>query len=77
MPNRLPFTRWLLQYRGEATAVGDLARQVARDHEWTDPPSLAALESQLSGAGCGQVVLDTARRAWRRFASDVGGRSRP
>jgi hypothetical protein len=73
---RLPFTKWLLQYRGEATAIGDLARQVARDYEWADPPSLVALESQLSGAGCSQTVLDTARRAWRRYSSDVGSRSR-
>ncbi len=76
MATPLPFTKWLRQYRGEATAVGDLARQVARDHEWADPPSLAALESQLSGAGCSQAVLATARRAWHRYASDARGRSR-
>jgi hypothetical protein len=75
MANRLPFSKWLLQYQGEATAVGDLARQVARDPEWADPPSLAALESQLSGAGCARAVLETARRAWRRYASDAGGLS--
>ncbi len=75
--SRLPFTKWLLQYQREATAIGDLARQVARDPEWMDPPSLTALESQLSGAGCSGTVLETARRAWRRYASDAGGRAKP
>jgi len=68
---RYTFTRWLLQYQKEATAVGDLARQVARDPEWTDPKTLAALESQLSGAGSPQATLDVARRAWRRYACDA------
>jgi len=71
---RLPFTRWLLQHQREETAFGDLARQVARDPEWTDPSNLAGLESQLLGAGRPQAVLETARRAWRRYAGDVGPR---
>ncbi len=71
---RYTFTRWLLQYQKEATVVGDLARQVARDPEWTDPATLAALESQLLGAGCPPAVVDVARRAWRRYASDAGPR---
>jgi len=74
MTGRFPFTKWLLQYQGEATVVGDLARQVARDPEWTDPATLAALESQLLGAGSPQATLDVARRAWRRYASDAGTR---
>jgi len=74
MAGRYTFTRWLLQHQKEATVVGDLARQVAHDQEWTDPPTLAALESQLSGAGSPQATLDVARRAWRRFASDAGTR---
>ena len=74
MAGRYTFTKWLLQYQQEATAVGDLARQVARDAEWTDPKTLAALESQLSGAGSPQATLDVARRAWRRYATDAGGR---
>jgi len=65
------FTRWLLQYQREPTAVGDLARQVADDPEWTDPPTLAALESQLSGAGSSRGTLDVARRAWQRYTSDA------
>jgi hypothetical protein len=71
---RFPFTRWLLQHQKEATALGDLARQVARDTEWSDPSSLAGMESQLLGAGSSQAVLDVARRAWRRYASDAGPR---
>jgi hypothetical protein len=64
----------LLQFQVEATAIGDLARQVVHDPEWTDPPTLAALESQLSGAGSPQATLDVARRAWRRYTSDTGPR---
>jgi len=71
---RYTFTQWLLQYERDATAVGDLARQVARDPEWTDPATLAALESQLLGAGSPQATLDVARRAWRRYACDAGTR---
>jgi hypothetical protein len=74
MAGRYTFTKWLLQYQKEATAVGDLARQVSRDPEWTDPKTLAALESQLSGAGSPRATLEVARRAWRRFASDAGPR---
>jgi hypothetical protein len=77
MASRLTFTRWLMQYRGEETAVGDLARQVAQDVEWEDPRSLDALESALLGAGCAPAVLETARRAWRRYAGDSGLRTRP
>jgi hypothetical protein len=71
---RYTFTKWLLRYQGETTAVGDLARQVARDPEWTDPATLTLLESQLLGAGSPQATLDVARRAWRRYASDAGPR---
>ncbi len=67
----LTFTKWLLQLRGEETAIGDLARQVAEDPEWTDPHTLSALESTLLGAGCSGAVLETARRAWRRYAADA------
>jgi hypothetical protein len=74
MTGRFLFTKWLLQYQKEATVVGDLARQVARDPEWTDPTTLAALESQLLGAGSPQATLDAARRAWRRYACDAGTR---
>ena len=51
MVSRLTYTRWLMQYRSEDTAVGDLARRIARDAEWEDPPTQAALESMLRGAG--------------------------
>ncbi len=74
MTGKFPFTKWLLQFQRDATAVGDLARQVARDPEWTDPATLAALESQLLGAGSSRAVVDVARRAWRRYASDVDSR---
>ncbi len=72
MTNGLSFGKWLSQYRAEKTDLGDLARQVAADPEWQEPASLAALESYLMGAGRSQHVLDTARRAWRRYAADSG-----
>jgi len=77
MDGGYPFTKWLSQYQGEATAIGDLARQVAHDPEWTDPPTLAALESQLSGAGSPPATVDVARRAWRRYTSDTKPRPKP
>lgn len=77
MAGRYTFTRWLLQYQREATAVGDLARQVSGDPEWTDPQTLDALESQLSGAGAARPMLDVARRAWRRYTSDAKPRAKP
>jgi hypothetical protein len=64
------FTRWLMQYRGEQTAFGDLAREVARDTEWEEPASLDALESQLRGAGRPDATIEVARRAWRRYRAD-------
>jgi hypothetical protein len=64
------FTKWLLQYRSEKTAFGDLARTVAQDPEWQDPPTLESLESQLLGAGRPGATLETARRAWRRYVGD-------
>jgi hypothetical protein len=64
------FTKWLLQYRGEETALGDFARAVAQDPEWEDPRSLASLESQVQGAGCSRTTLESARRAWRRYVAD-------
>ncbi len=70
------FTKWLFQHRGEKTAFGDFARAVARDPEWDDPQTLAALESLLQGAGCAHATLETARRAWRRYVADTAP-SRP
>jgi hypothetical protein len=67
----------LVQHRAEETAVGDLARQVAQDAEWEDPRSLEALESALLGAGRPPAVLETARRAWRRYLADSGVRRPP
>ncbi len=64
------FTKWLVQFRGEHTALGDFARQVARDTDWQDPPSLAALESALLGAGRPPGEMQTARRAWLRYTGD-------
>ncbi len=76
MAEALSFTKWLLQYRGEDTAFGDFARAVAQDPEWEDPRSLSLLESHLQGAGCSQASLETARRAWRRYAADCAPRER-
>ncbi len=73
MTEAYTFTRWLMQYRDEETAVGDLARRVAADLDWTDPPTLTALESALLGAGCSQATLQVARRAWRRYCADRPG----
>ncbi len=70
MTDGATFTRWLMQYRGEETAFGEFARAVVQDPEWQDPSSLGALESQLQGAGCSHATLETARRAWRRYAAD-------
>jgi hypothetical protein len=67
------FTKWLLQFQREKTAVGDLARTVAQDTEWQDPPTLESLESQLLGAGRPRAMIETARRAWRRYAGDRPG----
>ncbi|HTX52745.1 MAG TPA: hypothetical protein VMD08_05010 [Candidatus Baltobacteraceae bacterium] len=66
----LTFTKWLTQFRGEQTALGDLARRVRADTEWEDPRSLAALESALLGAGRSQAEVQVARRAWHRFRGD-------
>ncbi len=71
MGDGLTFTKWLLQHRAEETAIGDLARRVAADPEWTDPRTLSALESVLLGAGCSESVMGTARRAWRRYTADA------
>lgn len=76
MAEAAAFTKWLQQYQGEMTAFGDFARAVARDPEWEDPRSLPALESQLQGAGCSHATLETARRAWRRYAADCAPRRR-
>jgi hypothetical protein len=62
-----------MQYRGEETVLGDLARRVAADAEWENPQSLAALESSLQGAGCSPDFLQFARRAWRRYSGDRPG----
>ncbi len=70
MAGALTFTTWLFQHRGEQSVFGDFARAVARDTEWENPSSLAALESQLQGAGCSHATLEVARRAWRRFTAD-------
>jgi hypothetical protein len=79
MATRFTFTKWLQQFQNESTAIGDLARQVAVDTEWQDPVTIASVESQLSGAGYSQPLLEVARRAWRRYISDASGvsRSRP
>jgi hypothetical protein len=76
MANAHSFTKWLQQCRGEETAFGDFARAVAKDPEWDDPHSLAALESHLQGAGCSHATLETARRAWRRYTADCAPRRR-
>jgi hypothetical protein len=73
MATRFTFTRWLQQFQQDSTAIGDLARQVVRDTEWQDPTTLAAMESQLSGAGCALPLLEVARRAWNRYISDAAG----
>jgi hypothetical protein len=70
MADAATFTKWLRQYRGEATAIGDFARAVERDPEWEDPRNLPALESFLQGAACVHATLETARRAWRRYSGD-------
>jgi hypothetical protein len=68
---RYSFTKWLMQFQRESTAIGDLARRIARDTEWQDPSSSDAMESQLSGAGVSAETVQVARRAWRRYASDT------
>jgi hypothetical protein len=65
------FRAWLRQFRREANAVGDLARDVLDDDDWPrGPGSLARYEAHLEDAGACDGALDALREAWANYETE-------
>jgi len=62
------FTRWLLTFRGQDSAWGDLARDVAADPKVRTPMGYRALREHIHRMSSGNVVvmatLDEMYDAW-------------
>jgi hypothetical protein len=73
--DRESFRRWLKQFTGEQSAIGDLARDVLADPSWPwGPGSLARYETHLDEAGASAAAVDTLRKAWKRYEDEQARR---
>ena len=62
------FRAWLLQFRRDESALGDLARDVLADPDWPrGPGSLARFEAHLEDAGACDEAAGALREAWARY----------
>ncbi len=73
---RVTFRVWLKQFRREENAIGDLARDVARDRCW--PPAitndrLERYEEHLSDVHYAKTAaVETLRKAWQAYERRPG-----
>lgn len=68
----MDFTRWLAGHADDESAIGDLARDVARDSEWPADADLDAYREHLqSAAGLyeGSPAMVTLAEAWEAYTN--------
>lgn len=61
------FTAWLTRHRKQRTAIGDLARDWARDPYRPAVRTMESLLTYLEGRGACRGALDAARAAWTAY----------
>jgi YozE SAM-like fold len=62
------FREWLRQFERDETAIGDLARDAAGDHEWPrGPSSLDAVMRHLADCGANDAAFEALGRAWEKW----------
>ena len=65
------FRRWLRQFRGEESPIGDLARDIHADPGWPrGPGTLARYQEHLQEAGAAPDALAALHSAWRRYQQE-------
>jgi len=66
----IAFSDYLLGQRGRDDAVGDLARDAARDPEWPKQRGLSfnRLRNYLIANHANQSAIDALERAWNEYA---------
>jgi uncharacterized protein YozE (UPF0346 family) len=62
------FKTWLKQFRKDQTAIGDLARDVSMDKEFTRSQKKETIREYLMDKNARPLALDTFDRAWAAFA---------
>lgn len=80
LPPRIPFRQWLRQFATQKSAIGELARDAARDCDWPrGPGSLKRYETyliknrvqaMLDEELASPALLRTLRKAWARYEQD-------
>jgi len=68
------FRQWLLRFRREESAIGDLARDALADTDWPrDSGSLSKYARHLEDVGACDRAADTLREAWARYERERDG----
>ena len=68
------FYSWLLQFKNDYTAIGDLARDVNRDSEFPRrSTSYRHLKKYLESKQAVDVVMNVFMEAFTQYKSEVGG----
>jgi uncharacterized protein YozE (UPF0346 family) len=63
------FENWLAKYRREDSPVGDLANDVARDHEWPTGAGIEVYRARVSH-GC-SGALEALNRVWKSYQAHL------
>ena len=68
------FYSWLMQFKNDDTAIGDLARDVNRDSEFPRRSiSYRHLKKYLESKQAVDVVMNVFMEAFTQYKSEVGG----
>lgn len=74
----MDFTRWLAGYAHADNALGDLARDVARDSTWPEDGDLTAYREHLeevAGLNDESPAMKTLVEAWESYTLNCGPES--
>ncbi|MGW7423655.1 YozE family protein [Streptomyces sp. NPDC054813] len=70
MPKPKSFTAWLKTQTDRDSGFGDLARDVANDHDWPSRKGRAGQRAYLEECGAIPAAIEMFEDAWARYEAD-------
>jgi uncharacterized protein YozE (UPF0346 family) len=72
----MTFKTWLMMQTKRVDPVGDLAREVIKDHSWPPTQNLVKLRQHMKEHGAVESALESLDRAYAEYQKQ-GDRQRP
>jgi uncharacterized protein YozE (UPF0346 family) len=65
------FVKWLRQFEGEESPVGDLARDIRRDKEFPKTKGHKGIREYLEGRNACEECLNAFEVVWEKYTKEV------